>query len=94
MSTPSTGRSGTATQRTPVQRTDSPRLPAHPPDAEEAHEAPGAAAAFPAPGATASFPAPGAREVAGVRAVPGERAAPALLPPHQRQQRRLRRARE
>ncbi|MGW5770913.1 RsiG family protein [Streptomyces longwoodensis] len=62
MSTPSTGRSGTATQRTPVQRTDSPRLPAHAPDAEGAYEAVGAAGAF---------PARGAREVAGAGEVVG-----------------------
>ncbi|MET9117142.1 aerial mycelium formation protein [Streptomyces longwoodensis] len=73
MSTPSTGRSGTATQRTPVQRTDSPRLPAHPPDAEGAYEAVDAAGAFDAPGAAAVFPAAGAREAAGARAVPGAR---------------------
>ncbi|GHD35718.1 aerial mycelium formation protein [Streptomyces galbus] len=60
MSTPSTGRSGTATQRTPVQRTDSPRLPAHPPGAAEAFEAPGAAAQSEAPGTReVADPAPG-----------------------------------
>lgn len=71
MSTPSTGWSGTATQRTPVQRTDSPRLPTHPPGPEEACGTPVAAAACETPGAAAALPAPGAREVAGARVVPG-----------------------